>query len=411
MKQKKTTTSTQTTTPTARPELQYALDQNRSLFELLQGREAAPFQTYAGFAPETVQGLDLTAARALAGSPVVGAARGAVGGIAANGPFGAAAPSVYGIASGASGNPYIDAFGTPGAGAGALGTIAAGVDNPAIGFLQRTAAGDFLDFSNNPYFQRGVGAINDSVGSIFERAGRTGSGANQSSVARGVGDLAAGVYNQERGNQLAAQQALGNLYQSGLNTRLSAAGALAGDELARLSNQATLSNADIANQLSAAGLLNAGAGTQLSAAGLAPQLANQDYIDLQNLLNVGAQRQQQEQAQIADQLYRYNFPYENAIQATNLLNIGSASLGPLLGSTTSGKSTETTSGGLGGAILGGLLTAGSLFAGGGAGGLGGLFGGAARGAPSAAPQLAGTLPAFSQGGFNMGGVPFPGYGG
>jgi hypothetical protein len=338
---KKTRTSTETTTPNAAPELQFALDQQRSLFNLLSGRQAAPFQTYADFAPETLQGLDLTAQRALAGSGAVDAAQAAAQQIAGAGFL---SPEAQGYISKLAGG---------------------GAPNAAAQYLLPTAQGAYLDFGANPYFQAGVGAINDSVGSIFERAGRTGSGANQSSVARGVGDLAAGVYNQERANQLAAANALAGIY-----------------------------NQDVQNAFGASGVLGSNAGARLNAAGLAPALANQDYIDLQNLLNVGTIRQGQDQRSLDEQLYRYNFPYENAIQATNLLNLGVGQLGPLLGQTTTGKSTEKSSGGLLGSILGGLLTAGSLVAGGPAGGavrgFGNLFGGA--------PQLAGTSPQLNYGG-------------
>ena len=357
MKSKKTTESTQTTTPTARPELQFALDQNRSLFDLLQGRTAPDFSTVAGFTPYQQQGIDLTAQRALEGSPLVGAAQNATQGIAENG------------------------FLTGGAG-DYIGNIASGgAPNAAAQYLLPTAQGQFLDFQSNPYFQQGASAINDSVGSIFERSGRTGSGANQSSVARGIGDFGAGIYNQERANQLNASNSLAGIY-----------------------------NQDVQNAFGAAGVLGQNANTRLGAAGLAPHLANQDYIDLQNLLTVGGQQQGQNQAQIQDQLYKYNFPYENAIQSQLLLNSGVGGLGPLLGSTQTGKSTETSSGGLLSSILGGLLTAGSLFAPG-AGGAGGGGGGIFGSGGVSGPQLAGTLPGFSQGGFNMGGIQFPGYGG
>lgn len=323
-KSTKTTNSTQTTTPAASPDLRFALDQNRELFNSLQGREAFPGQTYADFSPETTQALDLISQRALNGSPLTGAAQGAAQGIAQNG-----------FLTGDVGN-YISNMAS---GGGA---------NAAAQYFLPTAQGNYLDFANNPYFQTGASAINDSVGSIFERAGRTGSGANQSSVAKGIGEFGAGVYNQERSNQLNASQALANIY-----------------------------NQDTQNAYGAAGLLGQNANAQLSAASLAPQLAGMDYADLQALASVGAQKEGQTQKGIDEALWRYNFPYENQIQAQNLLNSGVGGLGPLLGGTTTGQQTETSSPGLFNSIMGGLLTAGSLAAG--MPGLGGMAGGGSGG--------------------------------
>lgn len=322
-KSKKTTESTRTNTPFAQPDITFALGQNRDLFNQLQNRTAPEFPLVAGFDPAQEQAFDLISHRALAGSPVLDAAQGAAGNIAGEGFLGGAGNFVSDLASG-------------------------NVTNSAAQFLEPTARGDFLDFAGNPVFQQGLSDLNESVGSIFERAGRTGSGANQSAVARGAGDLAAGIFNQERANQL------------------NAANALAG-----------INNADVSNAINAGGLLGNQANTQLSAASLAPGLAAQDFAQLEALANVGGARQAQEQREIDEQAFRHNFPFENAIQAQQLLNLGIGGLGPIAGGTETGKTTETTSPGLMNSILGGALTAASLFApgAGGGAGLSGLFGG------------------------------------
>lgn len=334
--------STSTSTPTAAPEIQFGLDQNRNLFNTLQGRTFPDFSTVAQFSDPTQAGLNATIDRGLAGSPVNEAAQGAITDIASNGIFGPG--------------------GVP--------------TNAAAEFFLPTARGDFLDFGSNPAFLRGVENINDTVGSIFERAGRTGSGANQSAVSRGVGDFAAGIFNNERSNQLNASSALANIFQGDIN------------------NQAVNTQG------------------QLSAAGLAPGLAATDFADLQAVLGAGNAFDNQNQRLIDDQINRFNFPFDNAIQAQQLLNAGVGGLGPLLGGTNTGSSTsvQEQSGGLLNSILGGALTAGSLFAGGG-GGFGGLFGGnssASSGGFSPTQIASSIIPPVSTapvGGFNLfGGV-------
>lgn len=315
MKSKKTTESTQTQTPYARPELTFALDQNRDLFNLLSSRTdgVAPFNDIQN------QAFGLGINRATNGSAATGAASGAITDIANNGALGGAGDFLSNLASG-------------------------GGSNPAAQYFLGTARGDYLDPTLNPAFGLGAQAINEQIGSIFERAGRTGSGANQSSVSRGVADLYSGLYNQERGRQLDAAGAIGNLY-----------------------------NSDIANSFNANSLLNADAQTRLAAAGLAPSVAESDYRDINALLNIGNLQQGQTQAEM-------DFPYNNLIQAQTLLNAGVGGLAPLQGGTQTGKTVETTSPGLFNSILGGLLTGASVFGGGGPLALGGIFGGSGGGA-------------------------------
>jgi len=313
---KKTTTQNQTATntPAAAADIQFGIDQGRNLFNTLGGRTFPDFSTVAGFSPTTQQGLDLTALRGLTGSPVNAAGQGAVTDIAGGGAFGPG--------------------GVP--------------TNAAAEFFLPTARGDFLDFSNNPFFREGVDTINDSVGSVFERAGRTSSGANQSSLGRAVGSFGAGIFNQERSNQLNAAQALGNIFQGDINNQFS--------------NTAS----------------------RLNAASLAPGSAGTDFQDLQALLGAGGAFDAKNQQLIDEQTNRFNFPFDNAIQNSQLLNQNVGGLGPLLGGTQTGDSTtvEKTSGGLLNQILGAALTAAAAFGTGGAslaaGGAGGLFGGASE---------------------------------
>ena len=328
----KKTTSTQTSTPAAMDDFRRAMDNNQSLYELLSGRTAPAFTMTNPFSRETEAGLQGIASRAEAGSPLLGQAQGAVGDIASGGVLGGAR--------------------------GYIGDMAAGnVRNEAAQFLTDTASGNFLTgLTENPAYVQGLADLNESVGSIFEGSGRTGSGANQAAVGRGAANLYAGIFNQERANQLNAASSLANIY--------------AGDRNAALN---------------AGSLLDADARTRLGAAGMAPGLAQADYMDAQALLGVGQARDAQAQRELDERIWRENFPYENAIRANDILSRNTMGLGALMGGTQTGETEETMNPGVLNSILGGVLTAGSLAAGGGAGagvsGLAGIFGGG--GGPSA----------------------------
>ena len=165
--------------------------------------------------------------------------------------------------------------------------------------LQATARGDFLDPASNPFLQRtfdtAADAVSNRINSQFELAGRTASPANQSVLTRDLGNLANSIFGQnfqqERNRQLAAQQLLGQ--------------------------------------------------QQLSAAGLSPTIANQAFSDAAQLGASGAQQQQQEQRNIADRLFRFNFPFENLIQATGLFNQNIAGLAPFFPQTGTAEGTQT----------------------------------------------------------------------
>lgn len=380
-KKKTTSESTQTSTPTASPQLNFALDQNRSLFNTLSNRTAPDFNTVAPLSGQTENALNLIEQRAIDGSPLIDAAQGAVGGIASNGAFDT---SFFDQLAGGQQNPFTDAIANGGVdnafltqlangGGDFLSNLASGgVSNPAAQFFEATARGDFLDPQNNPAFALGVESINDSVGSIFERAGRTGSGANQSSVARGVADLSSNLINQERGRQLQAGQTLAGLFNSDISNAINASGlqgqqALASqdflnsDQFNRAAAGANLFNQDASNALNAGSLLGDNARTQLSAAGLAPGLANADFTDLQALLGAGGVRDNQAQREIDDQIARFNFPFENQIAANDILTRNTGGLAALLGGTTTGNETTTSSPGLFNSLLGAASIGASFF--------------------------------------------------
>lgn len=124
----------------------------------------------------------------------------------------------------------------------------------------------------NPYLKGQFDAqsqpVIDAVNSQFSKAGRTGSTANQNALTQQLGYLANNVY--------------GNGYDSAANRSMSAANMLSGN----------------ANQMG---------NQQIAAATVAPNLANQDYTDLNNLLSVGGKYDTQGQNYINDALNRWNY--------------------------------------------------------------------------------------------------------
>jgi hypothetical protein len=121
-----------------------------------------------------------------------------------------------------------------------------GVNQAALGNIQQTLNGDFLDPTQNPAFQKAAMGIGSQVGGAFSGAGRYGSGAMANQGREALTDLAAKTYGAERQNQM---QALG----------------------------------------------------------LAPQISPLAYADNQMLAQVGGVREAQAGSQIQDQLARWNF--------------------------------------------------------------------------------------------------------
>lgn len=128
------------------------------------------------------------------------------------------------------------------------------VNSAAIGNLQQTLSGQFLDPATNPAFQKAAQGIQAQLGGMFGGAGRYGSGAMANQGREALTDLAAKTYAGERANQM---QALG----------------------------------------------------------MAPQISGLAYDDLSRLANVGALREQQAGAELSDQINRYNFGQNERDQA------------------------------------------------------------------------------------------------
>jgi hypothetical protein len=130
------------------------------------------------------------------------------------------------------------------------GTVARATDgsplNAAAGhYLQNLLAGRYLE-AGNPYLGAVAGQARAGVDSTYAAAGRYGSGAHDAAVTQALAPL----YYQDYASQLARMD---------------------------------------------------------QAAQLAPALANQDYVDLNALAQVGQQRQSQAQALVNEDVNRYNY--------------------------------------------------------------------------------------------------------
>lgn len=186
-----------------------------------------------------------------------------------------------------------------------------GLNRSAESNINSTLRGDFL-YGNpgfNAAFDAAANRIIPRIDSGFATAGRYGSGLADTAKYSALGDAFAGLYGQERGNQM-------------------------------------------------------------QAAGMAPALAAQDYVDYGQLGQVGYQRQAQAQSNIDDQIARHEFeqnmPYYKLGQYQNFIN-------PVLGvggsqTTTQPMYRNRAAGMLGGAatgagIAGGLTQAGMMTAG------------------------------------------------
>ncbi len=274
------TTTTQVD-PTIQPFLSYGLTEAQRLYQS-GGPQYYTGQTYVSPSQTTQAGLQALEQRATQGNPLLGMAQGALQG------------AIQGQQSPAA-QMYSDIYANAGY-------------NPAMAGTQATAGGQYL--GGNPFFQGAFApaakaatqqfqtALGD-IGSAASKAGRYGSGAMGTLQDRASGQLAKSLsdtagqlayqnYAQERGLQESAQNRLASLAQQEAATRLAATGGLGG----------TFAS-DIARQL--------------SAATAAPQLAQADYQDIQNLLTAGQAREGYTGQQLAADIARFNYQ-QNAPQ-------------------------------------------------------------------------------------------------
>ncbi len=264
----------------------------------------------------TNQALSLAQTRALNGSPLVSAAQNSVAGLTNS-----SNPAIAGYQSISSAG-----FNDPSS-AFYKNMMNNGSPNGAMSYLQRTANGDFLNgnqFFDGAFRHATQGAQNqftDSVNSALSSAsaaGRYGSSAlgnvldraNQTyarSLNDTAGQLAYQNYASERGMQEAAIGNMGNLYQQDTANRMAGAQSLTQG-----------ANTAATNQLNALQGMNNAYGqqaqTQLNASQLAAGLANQDYADLEKLLQTGQIAEGYDASKLAGQMDKWNYetqaPYQ-----------------------------------------------------------------------------------------------------
>lgn len=312
--------------PAVQPFVSYGLEEAKSLYEG-GPMQYYPGQTYVGPSQMTQQGMGMAQQRALQGSPLVQGAQNTVGALQT------------------ATNPALGAFGDVYNRAGY---------NPAIGMTGQTASGAYL--GGNPFFQGAFQPAAQEAQDVFEQniqninsqasqAGRYGSGAMGQLQDRASGQFAQALtdvagqlayqnYGQERGFQENAIQNLGQLSNQELQTQLQAAGGL--------------------GQTAASDMQR-----QLQASLASPDMAAQDYADIQRLIDLGQMQEGYQEMALADQMNRFNF--QQAAPYSALQSYLSAAYGSPMGAQTSQPILRNQ---LGGALSGGLAGAGLASMGG-----------------------------------------------
>jgi len=303
--------------PEFKPYVNFSLGEAKRLY---QAMPAAPETLAVSPSGATLSALGAAERRALAGSPLVSQAQ-----------------DVYARQMG-----YISPY------AGRIETMGLGAADPSAGFYRsmmegqpeseaarltrETAAGNYLQ-GGSPFLQGALGQANRLAGEEFTRniqalqsqaasAGRYGSAAlgQQAGQAQDVFARALAEQNQkaylqnymaERQAQEAAMGRLGTLEQQAVANRFAGAGGLTSGEQAAL--QTRLGALGAAQDITAADLARQG-----QVARFAPELAAQDFADLQRLLQVGQAREGYEQQAIQGRLAAQDIPMQRLQRAANV---------------------------------------------------------------------------------------------
>jgi hypothetical protein len=312
-----TQTSRTEISPEFKPYITYALGEAQRLY---QGMPTAPETLAVAPSEATQQALQMAQQRAIAGSPLVGQAQDVIarqmgytspyaGRIEAMG-LGAADPSSAFYRSMMDGQP----------------------ESEAARLTKETASGSYLQ-GGSPFLQGALSQANRLAGEEFTRniqalqsqaasAGRYGSsalgqqaGQAQDIFARSLAEQNQKAYLQnymaERQAQEAAMGRLGSLEQQAIANRFAGASGLTAGEQAAL--QTRLGALGVAQNITAADLARQGQIAQL-----APQMAAQDYADLQRLLQVGQAREGYEQQAIQGRLAAQDLPLQRLARAAQV---------------------------------------------------------------------------------------------
>lgn len=281
--------------------------------EVLMQRGASlsesPYNPYTGQklaeqSPETAWGLNMTANRAISGSPLVNEAQQFLGQTVAGG-YGA--PTTY--------NPYMGA-------------------TTAVGANAYSGANPYLENSIN----RALGDVQSRVNSQFNNA-NYGSTAHQETLARMLGDTS----NAMRLQDYTQQQALA---ESDIARRMAA-------QQGDLSRNATLGEAAANRQMEA---YNMDMVNRMRAAMFAPQMAQQDYADAQALLGVGDARRALQQEQLnqmlADWTEAQQDPYKKLDTLASTISTASGGYANSASSAPNPYQTSPVAGMIGGGMAG-----------------------------------------------------------
>ena len=302
--------------PDFKPYIQYALGQAKDIY---QGMPQAPETLAVGPSAATQQALGMAEQRAMAGSPLISQAQGAISGqLGYTSPYAARIESLGMGAADPSGAFY-------------QSMMAGGAPSEAQEMARRTASGAFLE--SNPFLQGALSQANRLATESYQEglrglqsqasaAGRYGSGAMGQQVSRGQDVFARALaeqnqqaflqnYMQERAAQENAIGRLGSMEQQALANRFAGASGLTAGQQQALQTQ--LGALGAAQNITAADLSR-----QQQAASMAPGLAAQDYADIQRLLQVGQGREGYDQRAIQGQLAAQEIPMQRLQQAANV---------------------------------------------------------------------------------------------
>jgi hypothetical protein len=302
--------------PDFKPYIQYALGQAKDIY---QGMPQAPETLAVGPSATTQQALGMAEQRAMAGSPLLRQAQGAISGqLGYTSPYAARIESLGMGAADPSGAFY-------------QSMMAGNAPSEAQEMARRTAGGAFLE--PNPFLQGALSQANRLATESYQEglrglqsqasaAGRYGSGAMGQQVSRGQDVFARALaeqnqqaflqnYMQERAAQENAIGRLGSMEQQALANRFAGASGLTAGQQQALQTQ--LGALGAAQNITAADLAR-----QQQAASMAPGLAAQDYADIQRLLQVGQGREGYDQRAIQGRLAAQEIPMQRLQQAANV---------------------------------------------------------------------------------------------
>lgn len=201
-------------------------------------------------------------------------------------------------------------------------------ESEAARLTRSTASGAYLDGAS-PFLQGALSQANRLAGESFAEnmkglqaqaaaAGRYGSGAMAQQTAKSQDVLARALaeqnqqaylqnYQAERAAQEAAMGRLGSLEQQAIANRFSGASGLTAGQQNALNTQ--LAALGASQRISSEDL-----DRQMQAATLAPQMAAQDFADMQRLLAVGQAREGYDAAKLQGDMARFNYneqlPYQ-----------------------------------------------------------------------------------------------------